>query len=178
MIYIKTNLISGLIKIVFEVVALLIKYLFKILKSLHLRLLFTICLVGAFLEIVYSRLSGNATYLIVFLTLVGFAFVRFLFLNLENHFVSSINIKKPIRSEEIQKEEIQKPQFQEEIPPTTNVYKAPININKKPLYYRVSQNPKYVMAEYNDRYELFYESENGLKYIRTDYKNNSEEYNE
>ena len=39
-----------------------------------------------------------------------------------------------------------------------------------PTYYRVAQNPKYVMAEYADRVELYYETPRGLKYVRTDYK--------
>ncbi len=39
-----------------------------------------------------------------------------------------------------------------------------------PVYYRVAQNPKYVMAEYSDRVELYYETPRGLKYVRTDYK--------
>ena len=39
-----------------------------------------------------------------------------------------------------------------------------------PVYYRVAQNPKYVMAEYVDRVELYYETPRGLKYVRTDYK--------
>lgn len=42
---------------------------------------------------------------------------------------------------------------------------------EKPKYYRVAQNPNYVMAEYSDRYELYYKSVNGLTKIRTDYKN-------
>ncbi len=39
-----------------------------------------------------------------------------------------------------------------------------------PVYFRVAQNPKYVMAEYADRVELYYETPRGLKYVRTDYK--------
>jgi hypothetical protein len=177
LIYIKTNLISGLIKLVFEVVAVFIKYLFKILKSLHLRLLFIICLAGVFLELVFSKLSGNVTYLIVFLTLAGFALVRFIFLNFDNYFIKNIKIEK---SEKIEKKEEITKQYEEEIPPLTNIktIQPQTKINKKPFYYRVSQNPQYIMAEYNDRYELFYEGKNGLKYIRTDYKNNGEEYNE
>ena len=42
----------------------------------------------------------------------------------------------------------------------------------KPKYYRVKQNPQYVMAEYSDRYELYYRTESGLKKVRTDYKEN------
>lgn len=45
---------------------------------------------------------------------------------------------------------------------------------EKPKYYRVKQNPSYVMAEYSDRYELF-KLENGtLKKVRTDYKDQGE----
>ena len=39
-----------------------------------------------------------------------------------------------------------------------------------PKYFTVKQNPKYVMAEYSDRYELFYRSESGFKRVRVDYK--------
>ncbi len=39
-----------------------------------------------------------------------------------------------------------------------------------PRYYRVAQNPHYVMAEYSDRVVLFYETKEGLQYVRTDDK--------
>ena len=39
-----------------------------------------------------------------------------------------------------------------------------------PSYYRVNQNPRYIVAEFPDRYELYYEEDNGMKYVRTDYK--------
>lgn len=39
-----------------------------------------------------------------------------------------------------------------------------------PRYFRVAQNPHYVMAEYSDRVVLFYETKEGLKYVRTDNK--------
>ena len=41
---------------------------------------------------------------------------------------------------------------------------------KYPKSYRVEQNSNYVMVEYADRYELFYEKDGLHKYIRTDYK--------
>lgn len=43
--------------------------------------------------------------------------------------------------------------------------------NEQPRYYRVKQNPNYLMAEYLDRYELFFITPQGLKKVRTDYKN-------
>lgn len=39
-----------------------------------------------------------------------------------------------------------------------------------PKYYAVKQNRNYVMAEYEDRYELFVKYNGGLKRVRTDYK--------
>ena len=41
---------------------------------------------------------------------------------------------------------------------------------EKPKYYRVKQNPEYLMAEYADRYELYRITPNGLVKVRTDYK--------
>lgn len=43
-------------------------------------------------------------------------------------------------------------------------------VDNAPRYFRVKQNPDYVMAEYADRYELFLITDGGLKKIRTDYK--------
>ena len=37
-------------------------------------------------------------------------------------------------------------------------------------YYQVAQNPAYVYAEYEDRYELYYKTPQGLLRVRTDYK--------
>lgn len=39
-----------------------------------------------------------------------------------------------------------------------------------PKYYNVKQNGDYVMAEYEDRYELFVKEKDGLRKVRTDYK--------
>ena len=40
----------------------------------------------------------------------------------------------------------------------------------KPRYYRVKQNPQYIMAEYHDRVELYKISGTKLIKVRTDYK--------
>ena len=44
------------------------------------------------------------------------------------------------------------------------------SIEEYPKYFRVKQNPNYVMAEFEDRYELYMKTADGLKKIRTDYK--------
>ena len=43
-------------------------------------------------------------------------------------------------------------------------------VEETPRYYRVKQNPNMVMAEYNDRYELYDVSNGMMVKIRTDYK--------
>ena len=45
-----------------------------------------------------------------------------------------------------------------------------VQVVEKPKYFKLKQNPDYIMAEYQDRYELFLITDAGLKKIRTDYK--------
>jgi len=59
----------------------------------------------------------------------------------------------------------QPPIYQEAVPPVV----IPVE-PEKPVYYRVKQNPDYVMAEYSDRYELYKITGGGLTKIRTDFK--------
>ena len=54
-------------------------------------------------------------------------------------------------------------------PTSANVQFVP-PVEEKPKYFRVKQNPNYVMAEYSDRYELFQITQQGLKSVRVDYK--------
>ncbi len=49
-------------------------------------------------------------------------------------------------------------------------YSQLIKSSNLPKYFRVKQNPNYVMAEYEDRYELYKLSEKGMERVRTDYK--------
>lgn len=43
-------------------------------------------------------------------------------------------------------------------------------VESKPRYYKVKQNQNLIMAEYDDRYELFEVVNGRMKKIRTDYK--------
>ena len=43
-------------------------------------------------------------------------------------------------------------------------------VQKVPRYFRVKENPDYLMAEYDDRYELYLIKDGNLRKIRTDYK--------
>lgn len=53
--------------------------------------------------------------------------------------------------------------------------KRPFTATVYPKYYSVRQNRDYVMAEYEDRYELFVKRDGGLQKVRTDYKKQREE---
>lgn len=39
-----------------------------------------------------------------------------------------------------------------------------------PIYFSAKQDPRYVFAEYEDRYELYLKTDSGLKYVKTDKK--------
>lgn len=43
-------------------------------------------------------------------------------------------------------------------------------LSGKPKYYKVAQNPNYIMAEYPDRYELYYNDNGELKFVKMNLK--------
>lgn len=45
-----------------------------------------------------------------------------------------------------------------------------------PLYYKVAGNEDFLMAEFADRYELYFEKEGKFQYVRTDYKNSPDNW--
>lgn len=47
-------------------------------------------------------------------------------------------------------------------------------VSDEPTYYRVAQNPKYVVAEYRDRNELYYDDDGELKFVKMSLKNKEE----
>lgn len=51
-------------------------------------------------------------------------------------------------------------------------------VGEKPSYYRVAQNPQYVMAEYSDRYELYYDDGDKLKFVKVTLKENENKAND
>ncbi len=45
-----------------------------------------------------------------------------------------------------------------------------LDVEEKPVYYAVKNQPGFVMAEFSNRYELYLKTENGLQRVRVDYK--------
>lgn len=46
----------------------------------------------------------------------------------------------------------------------------PLDTTKVIRYFKTAKNPNVVVVEYIDRYDLYYKSNTGFKFIRTDYK--------
>ncbi len=57
------------------------------------------------------------------------------------------------------------------VTPSPAVNEPPAPTNVYPKYFAVKQNNDYIMAEYEDRYELYLKDRYGLTKVRTDYKN-------
>jgi hypothetical protein len=38
--------------------------------------------------------------------------------------------------------------------------------SNEPVYYRVAQNPQYIVAEYSDRNELYYDDNGEMKFVK------------
>ncbi len=66
-----------------------------------------------------------------------------------------------VKDESVQPERVEN--YQREMP-------VIIEKEEQPKYFKVKQNPNLIMAEYQDRYELYEIDGQNLKKIRTDYK--------
>ena len=199
MINISNNLILGIFTAIFKLFELIAKLIYQILKFLKLRLLALYLLVCLFLHLIWDMFPrGSSSYDIALVVgiIIGIASVFALIKSLLGGAKFKFNrgekkVKEKKReSYEVSREQVAnmqpaypspaaeqttnqtiygQPDKAVEIPPSqTFAINQPLPV--KPNYYRVAQNDKYIMAEYPDRYELFYDTGAGMRYIRTDYK--------
>jgi len=154
MIFIRNYLIWGAVK---SVISVIFRAIYKVLVFFHLHLTLFCAVLGAVLEIAFGIVLDNDVSFAVFHVIMCLTLVYALVATVYKITVGGG--KKPDKKER-----------------TAEIVQPPIELpaseaaTEKPRYYRVKQNPKYVMAEFNDRYELYLESETGLTHIRTDYK--------
>ncbi len=155
MIYVKNNLLFGIIKTV-------LKLVYKIVKLLHLQIPMLVGLVGAILYFT-GALNQNQTVLYAYYVALGLSVLLSIVLTFRKIFKKN----KIDRKENMQiiSEQDEKPGEDIE-----DKEKVSGSVEKYPKYYAVKQNKNYVMAEYADRYELYQKTNGGLKKIRTDYK--------
>ena len=153
MIFVPRFLVFGIIK---KIVGGTFKVIYSILEFLHLQLTLLCVTLGVLLEIAFGIVLKNDFTLKVFHIIIAVTLVYAVIRTVAKLLGLDKKKKKASTAEivEVKQEEPALLPSEEE----------------KPVYYRVKQNPQYVMAEFSDRYELFLDTKDSLKYIRTDYK--------
>ena len=130
--------------------------IYKILKTFHLHVALLVLLTGIILFFV-GVFEDNATaemiYFIVLIASIFYAVIGT---------IKAVLFPKPKEEKKRAKVDIVKNDDDNHQEETTT--------KEKPIFYKVKQNHSYVMAEYSDRYELFVKTGEGLKKVRTDYK--------
>ncbi len=147
-------MIKALIKGVF-------KLIYKLISLFNLQFTLFVVLIGALLYFT-GTLSNNQTVLLVFQAALIISVVYAILTTIKKLLGIGKKVKKSKGMQIVEPE--RKEQTEEE---QTVSVEQPI---EKPKYYKVKQNPDYVMAEYSDKYELYRIGQNGLIKIRTDYK--------
>lgn len=163
-------LLAGL-KAVLQILALLFKIVYNILKAFRIRLLavyLLACLIVQLCFHTFDDVFGKAYFYVglaacILVTLYAWA----------KPLREARRRKKLNRRErelEQRKDDDTPQEEKEENAPPAVHEKKPRKRERYPLYFDVEGRPDYMFAEYADRYELFKKSEHGFEYIRTDYK--------
>lgn len=163
MIFVRNRLILGAIK---KIIMWVLKALYKIIALLNLQLPLLVALIGVVLYLVGVFDQGGAP-LAVFGICMVLSVVIAVFGLIKKLLGLGGKVKKG-KGMQIVNDNVQ-PQPIVYAQPTQ--YQAPQpEQNGSPKYYRVKQNPNYVMAEFPDRYELYRLSGGEMIKVRTDYK--------
>lgn len=164
MITFKSRLIIGIIS---KIIKTIFKIVYKILSVFNLQATLFVLIVGAILF-----LTGVLTdsILVIFYVALVLSIVYALFATVRKLLGLDKRVSKS-KGVQIVKEEKPAPIATE----TPHVEPVPVYIaqpteSNVPKYFKVRQNPNYIMAEYPDRYELYLKTPQGLKKIRVDYK--------
>ncbi|MBR2448913.1 MAG: hypothetical protein IKB30_02195 [Clostridia bacterium] len=147
-------MIKALIKGVF-------KLIYKLISLFNLQFTLFVVLIGTLLYFT-GTLSNNQTVLLVFQTALIISVVYAILTTIKKLLGIGKKVKKSKGMQIVEPERKTKTEEEQMVS-----VEQPID---KPKYYRVKQNPDYVMAEYSDKYELYRIGQNGLIKIRTDYK--------
>lgn len=163
MILYKNRLIFGLIKRLFVAVFTIV---YKILALFNLQLPLLVALIGVVLYFT-GVFEQNLAILIVFYILVIISIAYAILTTIKKLLGVDKKVKRSKGAQIIStdaKEEEEEKETEEKVEEKTR------GKVEKPTYFKVKNHPDYVMAEYSDRYELFRKTDDGLKKVRTDYK--------
>ena len=162
MILYKNRLIFGIIK---KIIVVIFTVIYKILALINLQLTLLIALLGLIL-LFTGVFENNSAILIIYYVLLIISIVYAILATIKKLFGLDKKVKKSKGAQIVNTDNT------EEKTDNAQVTVEPTVVSKveTPTYFRVKNQPDYIMAEYSNRYELFKKTENGLKKIRTDYK--------
>lgn len=168
------GLIWGIIE---GIMRFLAKTVYVVFSLLHLGPLFVYSVIGGIVHLIWNVFEKGTwaftAYHIVGAILIAYAVVATVCSILgigrskkKDKRVSNVNI--------VEREDV-KDEHQEEFAEKPEKPQKKKRIKEKeekvyPVYSVVKQNPSYFMAEYEDRYELYYKTTDGYRHVRTDYK--------
>ena len=150
----KNRLILGAIRKFFKTVS---TFIYKILKAFRLHLTLLVDLTGIilfFCGVFEDNATAELIYFIVLIASIFYAVIGT---------VRAVLFPKPKEEKKRAKVDIVKNDSETD----DGVEET---AEEKPIFYKVKQNHSYIMAEYKDRYELYVKTPEGLKKVRTDYK--------
>ena len=193
MILVKSRLIFGLIK---TIISLAFKIVYKIIK--WFRLIFAVLVFIAWVILHFTGVLADYPYIKIILAVLMvlaliypiYALIRKLTKKRINNGEENSQTIIDSEGKTYQADKPYKPYQTEQPYKPNNVFQAGPNYQSELIkqeqsssiqysgssdptfigYFKVKQNPNYLMAEYTDRYELFLKTENGLKKVRVDYK--------
>ena len=160
-------MIIGLIK---KIISSVLKAVYKILSVFNLQFALLVMAVGVVLYFCGVFENGGFALLVFCLSFMCSVLAAVFLTQPVQQEVQSSQVQQPI----VQPQQVVQPFVQQPVQTTqpTQEYSTPyVNpVPEQPKYFRVKQNPNYVMAEYSNKYELYLITPNGLKLVRTDYK--------
>jgi len=169
LILVKNRLIFGSIK---KLITTVLKFIYKIISVFNLQAVLLVLLVGVVFYFT-GAFEENPTVLVLFIVVLVAVFLLSISFGLKKLFRIGKKVKRnkgvdvvdpvPANGNGGTKTETANTQ-------TASNVVGVANATTYPKYFTVKQNPKYVMAEYEDRYELFYRDSDGFKRRRVDYK--------
>lgn len=165
MILYKSPLVFGAIKKIFVSI---FKMIYKVLALFNLQLTLFVGLIS-FVLYITGTLKDNPKLVIIVVIVLVLSLVYAVYATLKKVFrvvkrQTPVKIVKPCPNEESVNMQ------DKNIANTPQEVKGVSYEEEKPVYYKVKQDSRYVMAEYSDRYELLLKTPNGLAKVRTDYK--------
>lgn len=171
-----------MIKLIKNIIVGIFKAIYKVFSIFNLQFALLVALVGVVLYFCGVFNNGGLSLLVFCIVFIG-SLLLAVFLTIKKIFGGGKPKSKKNQVQIIQQVEEQTPQQNVYNTTQSQVVSPNANFNnyqqvappiqtvaEQPVYYRVKQNSRYIMAEYSNRYELYQITPTGMKKIRTDYK--------